>query len=48
MEIEDFFYDEEGEAENLKEARKKMQDKDFGKLINKQDLSHFEMDELFL
>ena len=22
MEIEDFFYDEEGEAENLKEARK--------------------------
>tara|TARA_Y100000310_G_C20691671_1_gene822682 strand:- start:3519 stop:3665 length:147 start_codon:yes stop_codon:yes gene_type:complete len=48
MEIEDFFYEEESEAENLKEARKKMKDKDFGKLINKKDLSDFEMDELFL
>lgn len=48
MDIEDFFLDEEGEAENLREARKKMKDKDFGKLINKKDLSNFEMDELFM
>ena len=48
MDIEDFFYEEEGEAEKLKDARKKMRDKDFGKLINKKDLSNFEMDELFM
>ena len=48
MDIEDFFYEEEGEAEKLKDARKKMEAKDFGKLINKKDLSDFEMDELFM
>lgn len=42
------FYDEMEEIDNMKEARKKMKDKDFAKLINKRDLSGFEMDEIFL
>ena len=48
MDVEEFFFDEESEMENLRDARKKMKDKDFGKLINKKDLSEFEMDELFM
>ena len=48
MEVEDMFYDEMDEIDNMKEARKKMKDKDFAKLINKRDLSEFEMDEIFL
>ena len=48
MEVEDMFFDEMEEMENMKEARKKMKDKDFAKLINKKDLSKFEMDEIFM
>ena len=47
VEIEEMFYDESDEIEPLKEARKKMKEKDFAKLINKRDLSRFEIDELF-
>ena len=48
MEVEDMLYDEMEEIDNMKEARKKMKAKDFAKLINKKDLSDFEMDELFM
>jgi len=46
--MEDFFDEENLELESMREERKKMQDKDFGKLLNKRDLSEFEMDELFM
>ncbi|MBI2108334.1 hypothetical protein HYU10_02380 [Candidatus Woesearchaeota archaeon] len=48
MEVEDMLYDESEEIDNMKKARKEMNTKDFAKLINKRDLSEFEMDELFL
>ena len=49
METEELFLDEDMEQiENMRESRKKMKDKDFAKLINKKDLSEFEMDEMFL
>lgn len=49
MEMDDLFLDEDMEQiENMREARKKMKDKDFAKLINKRDLSEFEMDEIFV
>ena len=46
--MEEFFDEENIEIENMREERKKMKDKDFGKLINKKDLSDFELDELFM
>ena len=46
--MEEFFDEEHVEIESMREERKKMNDKDFGKLINKRDLSDFEMDELFM
>ena len=49
MEAEELFLDEDMEQiETMREARKKMKDKDFAKLINKRDLSGFEMDEIFV
>ena len=49
MEMDDLFLDEDMEQiENMREARKKLKDKDFAKLINKRDLSEFEMDEIFV
>ena len=49
MEAEELFLDEDMEQiENMRESRKKMKDKDFAKLINKKDISDFEMDEMFL
>ena len=49
MEADELFLDEDMEQiENMRESRKKMKDKDFAKLINKKDLSDFEMDEMFL
>jgi len=49
MESEELFFDEDMEQiENMREARRKLKDKDFAKLINKRDLSEFEMDEIFL
>ena len=48
METEELFLDEDMERiEEMRNARKKMKDKDFAKLINKRDLSDFEMDEIF-
>ena len=46
--MEDFFDEDQGELENMREERKKMKTKDFAKLINKRDLSDFELDELFM
>ena len=46
--MEEFFDEEHIEIESMREERKKMKDKDFGKLINKRDLSDFELDELFM
>lgn len=46
--MDDFFDEEQVELESMRDERKKMKDKDFGKLINKRDLSDFEMDELFM
>ncbi len=49
MEVEELFFDEDMEQiEVMRSARRKMKDKDFAKLINKRDLSDFEMDEMFL
>ena len=49
METEELFFDEDMEQiEEMREERKKMKDKDFAKLINKKELSDFEMDEMFL
>ena len=49
METEELFFDEDMEQiEVMRSERKKMKDKDFAKLINKKDLSDFEMDEMFL
>jgi hypothetical protein len=49
MEVDELFLDEDMEQiENMRESRKKMKDKDFAKLINKRELSEFEMDEMFL
>ena len=48
METDELFLDEDMEQiESMRSARKKMKDKDFAKLINKRDLSGFEMDEIF-
>lgn len=46
--MDDFFDEDQVELESMRDERKKMKDKDFGKLINKRDLSEFEMDELFM
>ena len=46
--MEEFFDEDNLEVENMREERKKMKDKDFSKLINKKDLSDFELDELFM
>jgi len=49
MEVDELFLDEDMEQiETMRESRKKLKDKDFAKLINKRDLSDFEMDEMFL
>ena len=46
--MEEFFDEDMMEVENMREERKRMKDKDFSKLINKKDLSEFELDELFM
>lgn len=46
--MEEFFDEDNMEIENMRAERKKMSSKDFGKLINKKDLSGFELDELFM
>ena len=48
MDAEELFLDEDMEQiETMRSERKKLKDKDFAKLINKKDLSDFEMDEIF-
>ena len=48
MEVEELLLDEDMEqSEVMRNARKKMKEKDFAKLINKKELSDFEMDEMF-
>ena len=46
--MEEFFDEDNVEIETMREERKKMNSKDFAKLINKRDLSDFELDELFM
>ena len=46
--MEEFFDEDRIELESMREERKKLKDKDFGKLINKKDISDFELDELFM
>lgn len=48
MNMEEFFDEDQIGLESMRDERKKMKDKDFGKLINKKDLSDFELDELFM
>ena len=48
MKMEEFFDEDHIELESMRDERRKMKDKDFGKLINKRDLSNFELDELFM
>ena len=48
MDADELFLDEDMEQiETMRSARKKLKEKDFAKLINKRDLSEFEMDEIF-
>ena len=48
MEANELFLDEDIEQlETMRNARKKLKETDFAKLINKRDLSGFEMDEIF-
>lgn len=48
MEADELFLDEDMEQiESMRASRKKMKEKDFAKLLNKKDLSGFEMDEIF-
>lgn len=46
--MEEFFDDDNKELEGMRKGRKSMQDKDFARLINKKQMNHFEMDELFM
>ena len=46
--MEEFFDEDQIDLESMRDERKKMKGKDFGKLINKRDLSDFELDELFM
>jgi len=46
--MEEFFDEDNQEVETMREGRKNIKDKDFSKLINKKDLSDFELDELFM
>ena len=48
MNMDEFFDEDQVELEDMREERKKMSGKDFAKLINKKDLSDFELDELFM
>ena len=48
MEAEELFFVEDMEQiEVMRSERKKMKEKYFAKLINKKELSEFEMDEMF-
>jgi len=46
--MDEVFDEDQIEVEDMRKERKKIKDKDFGKLINKKDLNSFEMDELFM
>lgn len=46
--MEEFFDEDNVEVEDMRRGRKDMEDKDFAKLINKKELSGFELDELFM
>lgn len=46
--MDEFFDDEKVELEGMREERKKLSTKDFGKLINKRDIGQHELDELFM
>lgn len=46
--MEEFFDEDQMEVENMRSERKRMKQKDFAKLINKKDISEFELDELFM
>lgn len=48
IKMEEVYDEDQLELENMRNQRKKMKDKDFAKLINKKDLSDFELDELFM
>jgi hypothetical protein len=46
--MDEVFDEDQMELESMRSERKKIKEKDFGRLINKRDLSDFEMDELFM
>lgn len=46
--MDEVFDEDQIEVEDMRKERKKIKDKDFGKLINKKDLNSFELDELFM
>ena len=48
MDVDELFLDENmDKLEEMRESRKKLKDKDVAKLLNKKELSEFEMDEIF-
>ncbi len=46
--MDELFDDENVELESMRSGRRKVGQKNFSRLINKKDLSRFEMDELFM
>lgn len=46
--MNEVFDEDNMEVEAMRKGRKGMKQKDFARLINKKDLSEFEMDELFM
>ena len=46
--IDEVFDENQLEIENMRTSRNRMKSKDFARLINKRDISRFEMDELFM
>ena len=46
--MDEFFDEDTIEVESMRKERKKLNTKDFARLINKKDINHFELDELFM
>jgi len=46
--FDDFYDGEMQELEDMRSAKSKMKSKDFARLINKRDLSRYELDEIFM
>ena len=46
--MDEFFDEDQMEIESMRSSRSKMKSKNFTRLINKKEISRYEMDELFM